>query len=103
MLPLIFMGKMSFFDHSFSQFFLSKYENHWRKTILFPLCKMRDEKETEILPHLLQHFGELKSFISDFYYYFQLLEYLNAENFKALFVIYLECEGVLSRCLKHLK
>jgi hypothetical protein len=103
MLPLVFMGKMSFFDHSFTQFFLTKYENHWRVTLLFPMCAMTGEREKEVLEHLLNNFGELKSFIGEFFYYFQLLEYLNADNLRTLFVLYLECEGVLTRCLKYLK
>lgn len=70
MLPLIFMGKMSFFDHNFNQFFLRKYEQFWRKNILFPLCAMKGERESEVPDFLLKNFGELKSFISEFHFYF---------------------------------
>ena len=64
---------------------------------------MTGELESGVLSHLYEHLGDLKSFIEDFYHYFQLLEYLNQDNLKTLFVIYLECEGVLTRCLKYFK
>jgi len=61
---------MSLFDHSFNQFFVTEYENYWRHSILFPLCKMTGELESGVLGHLYEHLGDLKSFIEDFYHYF---------------------------------
>ena len=64
------MGKMTLFDHSFNQLFLDNYEKYYRQEILFPLCEMKGEKEKFVLGHLLDHLGDLQSFIEQFYYYF---------------------------------
>lgn len=105
LIPMAFMGKVSLFDHNFKNHFIPTYESNWRRNLLFPLTKMRGELEigSDILGFLFENFGELKSFVREFAYFFHLLDYLQENNLKVLFVIYLECRGVLDRCLKYLK
>lgn len=105
LIPRVFMGKTTLFDHNFVNHFIPTYESHWRKDLLFPLTKMRGENEigAEILGFLFENFGELKSFVKEFAYFFHLLEYLDEKNLKFLFAIFLECRGVLDRCLKYLE
>lgn len=105
LIPRVFMGSKSLFDHNFEGHFISTYELNWRKDLLFPLAKMRGELEvgSDILGFLFENFGELKSFVREFAYFFHLLDYLSEKNLRLLFVIFLECRGVLDRCLKYLK
>ena len=102
-LPMVFMGQMSLFDHTFKVYFMRTYARYWRKEILLPMCRMVGNEEGKIYNHIMKYFGDLKTFIHEFYCYFNLFEYLSQEHEKQILAVFLECRGVLGRSLKQIK
>ena len=101
-LPQVFLGAESLFNHPFRYFFLQNYKTDWKPLIINPL-EIILNNPTEAKNHLLKNLGELKTFVYQLKKYVKVADMLKSDNKRELVKIWKNDYDILIKGLKYIQ